>query len=150
MKDYRYILYTLLAGTMSFMCLSAHGQEGFVCSYEAVLRAGLEKNFDIKLSELDLKSMKGQAVTAIGLTNPYMSFDFKSNAGTEPTLTYGNYKTLDAGFVVPTRYGVDYSTGFTVGRINNVEYPSPDIPMNEAGAWASVSVSLLRGLGRYN
>lgn len=150
MLKLRYIATVAACIWCSLLAFSSEGQEMSVCSFSDVLRAGLEKNFSIRLSELQVESMRGRVVNTYGTINPYLDLSLNSNAGKDPTLTYGDYKKFNASFVLPTRHGINYTTGFAMSRIAQLETPSPDLMINTSGAWVGANVSLLRGLGYYN
>ena len=80
-------------------------------SFNDVIRVGLLNNYNIKLSNATLEQFRGSYMNAHGRLNPYLDVTADDNSGNDPTLTYGNYKDVNASFVVPTSFGAYFSAG---------------------------------------
>lgn len=150
MKNYLTIFHTLIIATVLANMHSDLCAQSFLCSYNEALKIGMEKNFNIKLSRLDLEAIRGQAMAAGGQLNPYLDMKINTNSGKDPTFTYGPSKTFNTSLVLPTRYGIYYSTGLTFSRVTDLEPAAPSLLTSTSGLWVGANISLLRGSGRYN
>jgi outer membrane protein TolC len=154
MKRCLAIIILLIAGN-----LPADGQTLFnydSLSMYRVLQYGLEANFNIRLKRHEVGESAGQVKSLKGVFNPQLSLNTYGFYGTDPTVTFMDSYSVSGQVLVPTRLGIKFYTGFKLSTETEIisgvpgVFPSTNMPINESGMWAGVSVPLLRDLGKHN
>ncbi len=137
----------------------AKGQQAFNYDSLSILRVllyGLESNYNIRIKRQIVGGSQGQVQANKGAFNPSLSFTGYGYYGTDPTVTFFDSYYVSGQLVVPTRFGAKFYTGFKLSTMTEIisgvpnYYPSTNMPVNESGMWAGVTMPLLRDFGRNN
>lgn len=126
-------------------CFQANAQNN-ILTFDQLLKLGFENNFDIKLRKLSLNKADYSLLKARGALNVSISTDLTYGEGVNPSLDNDGTQILESKFIVPTKLGIDFYSGFRAER--TIEFGSPNTPFNASGAFAGVKIPLLRGLGK--
>ncbi|MEI7492525.1 MAG: TolC family protein [Bacteroidota bacterium] len=154
MKKTMFLIALLAAGIMP-----AAGQEAFNYDSLSMLRLleyGLQANFDIRIKRQIVGESQGQKQSMKGAFNPSLTLTGYGYYGTDPTVTFLNSYYLNGQFLLPTRFGAKFYTGFKLSTMTQIIsgvpdfYPSTNMAINASGMWAGVNMPLLRDFGRYN
>jgi len=139
--------------------IPATGQQTFNYDSLSILRVllyGLESNYDIRIKRQIVGGSQGQVQASKGAFNPDLSLSGYGFYGTDPTVTFFDSYYVSGQLVVPTRFGAKFYTGFKLSTMTEIisgvpnYYPSTNMPINESGMWAGVTMPLLRNFGRNN
>ena len=148
MKIMRQYFTFVLIGVFTFLSVNAQNN---LLSFEYILGEGLENNYNIKLQQLSLEKADYTLLKARGGLNAFVNTDLTYGAGINPSLDNDGTQIAQTEFVVPTRLGIDFYSGFRVERTLEFGDPgNPSTPFNTSGAFAGIKIPLLRGLGKAN
>ena len=154
MKKYIAILILLLSGLIQVKSQELFNYDSL--SIYRVLQFGLKTNFNIRLKQHEVGESLGQLTSTKGVFNPQLSLTAYGFYGTDPTVTFMDSYSLNGQVLIPTRLGLKFYTGFKLSTeteiISGVPkfFPSTNMPINESGMWAGVSIPLMRDLGKHN
>lgn len=126
-------------------CFQVNAQSDFL-TFEKILNSGFENNFDIKLKKLSLNKADFTLLKAKGGLNAFANTDLTYGSGVNPSLDNDGTQILQTRFVVPTKLGVNFYSGFRLER--TIQFGNPNTPFNTSGAFAGIKIPLLRGLGK--
>lgn len=121
-----------------------------------VVQYGLKSNFDIRLKYQVINESQAQVQSSKGVFNPSLSLSGYGFYGTDPTVSFFDSYYLSGQFLLPTRSGTKFYTGFKLSTMTEIIsgvpniFPSTNMPVNESGMWAGVTMPLLRNFGRNN
>ena len=85
---------------------------------------------------------------ANGALNPFIDTKLVYGEGANPSLDNDGTEYIQTRFVVPTKFGIDFYTGFRLER--TIEVASPNYAFNSSGAFAGAKIPLLKGIGKTN
>jgi len=139
--------------------LSSAGQEAF--NYDSlsrlrVLEYGLRANFDIRLKKQMVDESQSKKLSMKGAFNPSLTLTGYGFYGTDPTETFLDSYYFNGQFLLPTRMGAKFYTGFKLSTMTEIIsgvpdfYPSTNMSINASGMWAGVTMPILRDFGKYN
>lgn len=117
-------------------------------SLKQVLKAGIENNFSLKLKKSEIRLFEGRAQTSKGRFNPFVNINLKSNNGNDPTITYSDMYNAETEFVLPTKFGVSFYTGFDITKETILE--PAKMTNNIAGGFIGFNLPLLKFGGNYS
>lgn len=115
-------------------------------TFGKVLSDGFENNYDIKLKKLSFSKTDYTLLKATGALNPLLSTELVYGSGVNPSLDNDGTQTMQTKLVLPTKFGIDFYSGFRLER--TIEYGSTSYAFNGSGAFAGVKIPLLRGIGK--
>lgn len=142
MKHYFNIIILLISLSLNFQVEAQTN----TLTFEKILNDGFENNFNIKLKRLSLNKTDYTLLKARGALNFFIDTDATYGAGVDPSLSNDGIQTLETKFVAPTKFGVNFYSGFRLER--TIEFGKPNTPFNSSGAFAGVKIPLLRGIGK--
>ena len=85
-----------------------------VLTFQTILNEGLENNYNIKLDKLSLTKATYTLLKANGALNPFIDTELVYGSGTNPSLDNDGTEYLQTRFVVPTKFGIDFYSGFRI------------------------------------
>ena len=135
---------TILLISLVF-CFQAEAQSNSL-TFNQLLIEGFENNYDIKLRKLSLNKADYSLLKARGGLNASINTDLTYGAGVNPSFDNDGTQILQTRFIVPTKLGIDFYSGFRLER--TIEFGSPNTPFNASGAFAGLKIPLLSGLGK--
>jgi hypothetical protein len=142
MKYYFNIVILLISLALNFQVEA----QSNVLNFEKILHDGFGNNYNIKLKKLSLSKTDFTLLKAKGALNPFVNSKLVYGSGVNPTLDNDGTQTMQTRLVVPTKFGIDFYTGFRIER--TIEYGNPSYPFNGSGAFAGIKIPLLRGIGK--
>ncbi len=120
--------------------------QGNVLTFEKILSEGFDNNYNIKLQKLSLEKADYTLLRARGGLNAFVNSDLTYGSGINPSLDNDGTQILQTEFVVPTKLGIDFYSGFRIEK--TLEFGDPSTPFNTSGAFAGIKIPILRGFGR--
>jgi outer membrane protein TolC len=154
MKKTILIIFLLAAGSINSYPQGTFNYDSL--SIARVLQYGLESNFDIRMKWQVVNQSQGQVQTNKGAFNPSLNVTGYGFYGTDPTVTFFDSYYVSGQFLLPTRFGAKFYTGFKLSTMTEIisgvpdYYPSTNMAINESGMWAGVTMPLLRDFGSNN
>lgn len=143
MKTKQYFILVLLV-VLSFGRVIAQKN---TISFKNILAQGFENNYNIKLQQLSLEKADYMLLKARGGLNSFLNTDLTYGSGLNPSLDNDGSKIWQTEFVIPTRLGVNFYSGFRLER--TIQFgESGNTPFNTSGAFAGLKIPLLNGLGK--
>ena len=142
MRKQYFISVLLVVLTLSWV----EAQENTI-SFKSILSEGFENNYNIKLQQLSLEKADYTLLKARGGLNAFLNTDLTYGSGINPSLDNDGTKSWQTEFVIPTRLGVNFYSGFRLERTINFD-PTGNTPFNTSGAFAGLKIPLLNGLGK--
>ena len=118
-------------------------------SFQKILSEGFENNFDIKLKQLSLTKSNYTLLKASGFLNPFIDSEVVYGEGTNPSFENDGTIYAKSNFVIPTKFGVNFYTGFKLERTTEIDDGTNTL-FNGSGAYAGIIIPLLKDLGKYN
>ncbi len=118
-------------------------------SFQKILNEGFENNFDIKLKQLSLTKSDYTLQKASGFLNPFIDSEVVYGEGTNPSFDNDGTMYATSNFVIPTKFGVNFYTGFKLERTTEIDNGANTL-FNGSGAYAGIIIPLLKDLGKYN
>ena len=118
-------------------------------SFQKILSEGFENNFDIKLKQLSLTKSDYTLLKASGFLNPFIDSEVVYGEGTNPSFENDGTIYAKSNFVIPTKFGVNFYTGFKLERTTEIDDGTNTL-FNGSGAYAGIIIPLLKDLGKYN
>ncbi len=136
-------LFILLMALVSYFQIEAQSD---ILNFNQLLNEGFQNNFDIKLNKFSLSKADYTLLKASGGLNANIITDLTYGEGVNPGLDNDGTQILQSKLVIPTKFGVDFYSGFLAER--TINYGSTNTPFNTSGAFAGLRVPLLRGFGK--
>ena len=136
-------IFLLLMALVSYFQVEAQSD---ILNFNQLLNEGFQNNFDIKLNKFSLSKADYSLLKASGGLNANIITDLTYGEGVNPGLDNDGTQIIQSRLIIPTKFGVDFYSGFLAER--TINYGSTNTPFNTSGAFAGLRVPLLRGFGK--
>lgn len=113
-----------------------------------MIETGLANNYDIKINHHMVEISKGEMKSYKGAFDPELGVDYTTSYGISTDAESKDPTNADLYLYVPTKLGVDVTTGLSYFRQYDLTQNSQSEIAN--GAWLQVDIPLLKGLGNSN
>lgn len=112
------------------------------------IEIGLKNNYDIKNNQLQVEKSKGDKQSAKGVFDPSLNVNVSTMSGILLPDKDRNPSSLNLSLTVPTKLGINASTGFVSSQTKDPT--NNDATQLVNGTWLQLDMPLLKGIGKSN
>jgi outer membrane protein TolC len=124
--------------------LNIQAQENSI-NFNTILAEGFSNNYNIKIKLLSVEKANYTLLKTKGNLNPFLNSNLTYGSGVNPSFDNDGTKVLQTEFIVPTKFGIDFYSGYRLERTIEID---PTSPFNSTGAFTGVKIPLLNGFGK--
>jgi outer membrane protein TolC len=148
MLKFKYIILLFFAFSFGIHSFAQNSFEVVLPALNEVIELGLNNNFDIKINHQLVEISKGESQSYKGAFDPIFGADVSTMSGISSDATFKNPSTADFYLYLPTKIGLNITTGVNYFR----QYDLSDNGQSEIGngTWLQVDIPILKGLGLNN